>query len=105
MRDEKKQWPVLLVSGQFGMENDDAFRLRELAAELEQAQECSVIPSNSYEDALEVFLSRADLGCVITDWDIPEESAEKMYPEAFVKVIRQRNRTIPIVLLTDRLET
>lgn len=64
-----------------------------------------VIPSNSYEDALEVFLSRADLGCVITDWDIPEESAEKMYPEAFVKVIRQRNRTIPIVLLTDRLET
>ena len=34
MRDEKKQWPVLLVSGQFGMENDDAFRLRELAAEL-----------------------------------------------------------------------
>lgn len=41
MRDEKKQWPVLLVSGQFGMENDDAFRLRELAAELEQAQECA----------------------------------------------------------------
>ena len=59
MRDEKKQWPVLLVSGQFGMENDDAFRLRELAAELEQAQDCSVIPSNSYEDARLRFSCRA----------------------------------------------
>lgn len=105
MKNERTQWPILLVSKQFSAESDDAFRLRELIRELEGAQECAVIPSGSYEDALEIFLSRADLGCVVTDWDIPEEGAEEMAPETFVGLIRRRNSSIPVILLTDRLET
>ncbi|WP_176013753.1 Orn/Lys/Arg decarboxylase N-terminal domain-containing protein [Victivallis sp. Marseille-Q1083] len=106
MKTEKSQWPILLVSKQLGADNDDAFRLRELIAELENVQDCTVIVSCSYEDALEISVSRADLGTIIIDWDLPlENQLEAMTPDAFVAAIRQRNRTIPLILLTDRLET
>ena len=68
-------WPILFVSHELNSENDDGFRLREIIQELETSQECKVIPSFSYEDACEIFLSRADLGAVIVDWDIPEEDS------------------------------
>ena len=33
----------------------------------------------SYEDALEIFTSRADIGCVVIDWDLEfEQNNEKM---------------------------
>ena len=99
-------WPILFVSHELNSENDDGFRLREIIQELETSQECKVIPSFSYEDACEIFLSRADLGAVIVDWDIPEEdSTEKMHPSELVAALRKRNRTIPILLMTDKLET
>ena len=55
-------WPVLVVSGEFNVQSDDGCRLRELMSQLEDVEECSVISSGSYEDALEIFTSRADLG-------------------------------------------
>ncbi|MBC8490549.1 MAG: hypothetical protein H8D45_31425 [Bacteroidetes bacterium] len=105
MKATKRSWPVLIVSGQFNAENDEGFRLNELLEELEEVQECSVIPSFSYEDALEIFISRADIGTVVVDWDLPEEdTSEEMSPVYFIDKIRKRNRKIPILLLTDRLE-
>lgn len=106
MKATKHEWPVLIVSGQFNESNDEGFRLNEIVEELEQVQLCSVIPSFSYEDALEIFISRADLGAVVVDWDLPEEDyLEVMSPVEFVEIIRKRNKTIPILLLTDRLNT
>ena len=106
MKASKHQWPILLVSGQFHEPSDEGFRLNELVAELEDVQECSVIPSFTYEDAQEIFRSRADLGAVVIDWDIPEEDPDElMVAPELIELIRSRNKTIPILLLTDRLET
>jgi len=101
----KHSWPVLVVSGQFNSQNDEGFRLRELVTELEDVQFCSVIPSFSYEDAHEIFVSRADIGAIVVDWDLPSEDAdEKTSPEAFIKKVRLRNKKVPVLLLTERME-
>ena len=104
MKITKHDWPVLLVSGQFDTLNDEGYRLRELETELSEVQECSIIPSFNYEDAIEIFVSRNDLGAVIIDWDIQDEdSEEKLPPEILLDEIRRRNKTIPVLLLTERL--
>ena len=106
MKITRSSWPVLIVSGQFNSQNDEGYRLRELTEELKNVQDCSVIPSFTYEDAHELFISRADLGAIVVDWDLPEEDPEeKMTALEFVDLIRQRNKKVPILLLTDRLET
>lgn len=105
MKITKHSWPVLIVSQQFHAQNDEGYRLRELTEELEDVQYCSVIPSFTYEDAHEVFISRADLGAVVVDWDLPEEDPwEKMTAPELIDLLRQRNKKVPILLLTDRLD-
>jgi len=106
MKITKHSWPILIVSAQFESSNDEGFRLRELVEELKEEQECSVIPSFSYEDASEIFLSRCDLGAIVIDWDIESEDCDEATPpEALLNRIRARNKTIPVLLLTDRLAT
>ena len=58
MKMSKSAWPVMIVSQELNLGNDNGVRLREIAAELEHVQECKVIPSFTYEDAWELFLSR-----------------------------------------------
>lgn len=104
MKITKYNWPVLIVSGQFKAPTDEGLRLRELEKELVNEQKCSVHPSYSYGDAVEVFMSRADFGAVVIDWDIRGEIAgEDMEPEILLDSIRRRNKNIPVFLLTDRL--
>ncbi len=104
MKITKHSWPILIVSGQFNAQNDEGFRLRQLKTELEEVQHCSVIPSFSYEDGYEVFLSRSDFGCIVVDWDIPQETPEeKMTPDQFVILMRKRHKGVPILLLTGRM--
>ena len=105
MKITKSTWPVLIVSGQFHAENDEGYRLRQLTKELKEVQNCSVIPSFSYEDGYEIFRSRSDFGCIVVDWDIPEENPEeKMTAAEFIILMRKRHKGIPIVLMTGRLE-
>ncbi|MFC2149595.1 Orn/Lys/Arg decarboxylase N-terminal domain-containing protein [Candidatus Auribacterota bacterium] len=104
MKSSKISWPVLIISGQFNAENDEGFRLRELEKELKENQDCSVIPSFTYEDGYEIFRSRADFGCIVVDWDIPAEtSKEKITAIDTVRLFRERHKTVPILLLTDRM--
>ena len=99
-------WPVLIVSAEFTAGNNEGHRLRELLEELRKTSDCSVITAVSYEDAVEIFASRADIGCIVADWDLEfEEDNEKMSPETMVDRIRMRNSKIPVILLTDHLET
>ena len=99
-------WPVLFVSGEFSAGNNEGHRLRELLKELKKIDACTVISATSYEDALEIFTSRADIGCVVIDWDLEfEQNNEKMAPEILLAGIRTRNTKIPVILLTDHLET
>ena len=104
MKITKRSWPVLIISARFDVINDQGFRLRELVVNLEKVQELTVHPSFSYEDGIEILMSRCDLGAVIIDWDIgSEDSGESMEPEQLLNLIRARNRHIPIILLTERL--
>jgi lysine decarboxylase/arginine decarboxylase len=106
MKITKHAWPILIVSGEFESNNDEGFRLRALVEDLEGVQDCSVLPSFSYEDAIEIFISRNDLGAVVIDWDIQQENCgEELAPEVLLGKIRRRNKTIPVLLLTDRLAT
>ena len=106
MKTTKYQWPVLIISGQFHEKSDEGYRLNELVTELEDVQMCSVIPSFTYEDALEVIISRADLGAIVVDWDLPEGNPDELMTAPYlIERIRIRNKKIPILLLTDRLET
>ena len=106
MKASKHQWPVLIVSGQFNDASDEGFRLNQLVTELENVQLCSIIPSFTYEDAQEIFMSRADLGAVVIDWDLPDEDfLEFMEAPELIDEVRSRNKKIPILLLTDRLAT
>ena len=90
------EWPVLVVSKEFGAESSDGFRLGELVAGLEAEQHCRVIPALSYEDALEIFTSRADLGAVVIDWDLPDEDAhERMTPCELLTAIRSGSLATP----------
>ncbi len=106
MKITKSAWPILIVSQDFTRETDDGFRIHEIADQLEDVQHCKVIRSFLYEDAMEVFVSRADIGCVIVDWELPrEDKSEHLHPEHFIALMRRRNKTVPILLLTDTLET
>lgn len=106
MKITRHQWPVLIVSGQFHESSDEGFRLAELVQELEEAQECSVIRSLSYEDAMEIKRSRADIGAVVIDWNLPEEdSNEHTTANELIVKIRARHAQLPILLLASRLET
>ena len=99
-------WPVLIVSGDFSAGNNEGHRLRELLEELKTVDDCSVITSASYDDALEIFSSRADTGCVVIDWDLAFEQRDgAVSPEKLLDMIRMRNSKIPVLLLTDHLET
>ena len=95
----------MIVSGQFSAQNDEGYRLRQLTEELEEVQDCKVIPSFSYEDGYEIFRSRSDFGCIVVDWDIPEEDPkEKMTAAEFIILMRKRHKGVPILLMTGRLE-
>jgi len=106
MKITRHQWPVLIVSGEFSAPTDEGFRLAELVEELEDIQECSVIPSLSYEDAWEIVHSRSDIGVVVVDWNLPEEDPDERTTAAeLISHIRERCNKLPILLLADRLET
>ena len=93
-----------MVSGQFAAENDEGFRLRELKNHLEEELHCSVIPSYSYDDAAEIFRSRTDFGCVVIDWNLPEEEPEeKMSCTQLVEEMRRRDKHVPLLLLAGHL--
>ncbi|OQX77520.1 MAG: hypothetical protein B6D64_08120, partial [Bacteroidetes bacterium 4484_276] len=106
MKITKHHWPVLIVSGEFDFNTDDGLRLTELIEELEGEQELSIVQSLTYEDAAEIVRSRADIGAVVVDWNLPEEDdSEGLTAIDLIRTINERNARVPILLLADRLDT
>ncbi len=98
-----REWPVLIISGQFDAQDDEGYRLRQLTKQLEEVQDCRVIPSFTYEDGYELFRSRLDFGCIVVDWDIPDEDpGETTTAEELIIKMRKRRQKVPIILLTGR---
>lgn len=112
---DKSSWPILIVSNQLNAENAEGNWMREIIHNLTTVQGCSVIPSYSIRDAIEIVLSREDLGAVVFDWKMVEifkptnkiklltaKYEEKDLNEKFLEIIKERNRTIPILIMTER---
>ncbi|MGE5465469.1 MAG: Orn/Lys/Arg decarboxylase N-terminal domain-containing protein [Syntrophothermus sp.] len=110
---ESKSWPVLFVSDQIQEDNDQGLWLREIIQDLTEQEDCSVLTSDSIGDAHEVIYSREDLGTIIVDWDLLEighlheknqylemETKNARAVKLMIDFIRERNKTIPIILLT-----
>jgi len=111
----KASWPVLFVSDKLQLKTDEGIWLREIIESLTKDQDCSVVLSYTYGDAGDIIYSREDLGTVVLDWDMEElgrlhkknmnlmeMSKVTNATAAFIDYIRDRNKFIPILLMTDR---
>jgi lysine decarboxylase/arginine decarboxylase len=90
--------------------------LQKIIKELGNKQDLRVMLSSTFSDAHELVYSREDLGTIILDWDMKEFGREhqknsylraamlkkKRQAAAFIEFIRERNKNIPILMLTDR---
>jgi lysine decarboxylase/arginine decarboxylase len=102
MKINYKEWPVLLLSDEIHNNNDVGHRIREFIKKLNDEYDCSVIPSVNIKDAKDIVLSRADIGTVIVDFDISDSESHVVELLTFV---RNRNKNIPILLMTDTTQT
>ena len=100
MRDEKDSWPIMIVSNLFAGNRDESYRLVQLAKRLEKNHDCRVVECPSYEEARDTFLSRADIGAVIIDWDMKIGNGDYS-PHELLDAIRGKNQNIPVFLLTS----
>lgn len=121
---EMAWWPVLFVSDQIQKENDQGLWMREIIMNLTEEQDCSIIPSYALGDACDVVHTREDLGTIVIDWDLQDvgrlheknaflmtklagentrSSPAPSPAQVLIDCIRERNKTIPIILLTSRI--
>ena len=116
---EMGSWPVLFVSDQIKEDNDQGLWLREIIQNLTEQEDCSILPSCGLGDAYDTIYSREDLGTVVVDWDLlnvghlyeknehlllkTEKRENIKYAHLLIDFIRERNKTIPIILLTGRI--
>jgi lysine decarboxylase/arginine decarboxylase len=111
----KASWPVLFVSDQLQRQNDVAVWLHGVIDNLTGQQDCRVMQSSTVSDAHDIIYSHEDLGTIIVDWDIAEFGREhpknrhlkallndKSQAAVLIEFIRERNKNIPVLLLTDR---
>lgn len=107
----KHSWPVLFVSDQLQKQTDEGAWLREIVRVLTEENRCSSLFCSAYGDAHDVVYSHEDLGTIVVDWENAdfgrmhrknEELAGGKAGERFVDYVRLRNRTVPILLLSDR---
>ena len=107
----KRSWPVLFVSDQMQQQSDEGGWLREIVTTLTESHGCTAIFCSAYGDAHDIIYSREDLGTIIVDWEIRNFGRVHKKNEAltgdnagalFVEYVRNRNRNIPILILSDR---
>ncbi len=113
-------WPILIVSDKINALSDEGCWLQELIKQLETQQDCSIIMSVTYSDAVDIVYSREDLGTILIDWDLQSigrgHSKTIMRNNRFANAsdpqnksaadllafIRERNKQIPVLLMIDR---
>lgn len=107
----KHSWPVLFVSGQIQRETDEGAWLRDIVRILTEEDGCKAVFCSTYGDAYDIVYSREDLGTIVVDWEIRdfgrvhkknERYAGDQAGALFIDYVRRRNRSIPILLLSDR---
>ncbi len=101
----QKDFPVLIIDDQLRADNAEGRALRAIISELSEL-DIPVIEALSLDDGRLVLQAQANLGCVLVDWDtaspVDSDSSSRIIP--FIEEIRERNRTLPIFLFTERLK-
>ncbi len=101
---QREDWPVLFVDDQIKADNAEGAVLQEIIKILEEEKDCYTLIAKNYSDGLDILYSRADIACIIVDWDIEMESDRKTKykPSEFIKEIRTINDMISVLLMTDK---
>ncbi len=99
-----KNFPVLIIDDEIEATNATGRALGHIVEHL-QSREFKVLLASDYDDGRLVFNTRADLGCVIVDWDLclEDDGCDTERPIELIDAIRARNYRLPIFLCTERL--
>lgn len=97
-------YPVLLIDDDLRMEGAEGSVARAIVAAL-GARSCSVLEAFTFQEGLNIFLSRPQVGCIVLDWDIPggEVAGDSLTAADLIATIRERNPWVPILLSTHRM--
>jgi len=107
----KRSWPVLFVSDQMQKQTDEGAWLRDIVHVLTEHNGCTAMFCSAYGDAHDIIYSHEDLGTIVVDWENADPGRVHRKNEdmgsgnagaRLVDYIRGRNRTIPILILSDR---
>ena len=92
-------WPILIVSDKINALSDEGCWLQELIKQLETQQDCSIIMSVTYSDAVDIVYSREDLGAILIDWDLQSigrgHSKTIMRSNRFANAAEPQNKSAP----------
>jgi arginine decarboxylase len=97
---QRNDWPVLIVDRKLDRATGESRKIMAIMKQLERL-ECTVLFSTTCEEALSYVKSRADLGCIVMDWDFPE--SEDPSPAELVAIVHDRNPSLPMLVMTDKV--
>jgi len=94
---------VLIVDDEFGRPSATPGRSVRALAEALRDRNHEVIEALSLEDGSVVVISDAAVHCVFVNWTLGENNAHTHEQvAAFLRLVRQRNASVPIFLMADR---
>lgn len=101
-RDWYEDLKVLIIDEEFDAETTVGRALRSIADELEK-RSVGIVPARTVEDGWSAFISNADIGCVLIDWDGASTGDWEGSPSyKLVSGVRRRNRDIPVFITAER---
>jgi arginine decarboxylase len=92
---------VLIINDQLTAQNAAGRSVRALVDELREA-DVNVIEATSADDGRSVVLSDPSIQGILLDWTLGDDDAQHDKSKALVRLIRARNASIPIFLMTQR---
>jgi lysine decarboxylase/arginine decarboxylase len=99
-----KYFSILIIDDALGSGNAEGRELEAIKEELEQ-MDFKVIGASSERDGWMNFTSRADICCVLQDWDMGlEAGAFFSDPTEMISRMRERNGEVPIFIITEKLK-
>jgi lysine decarboxylase/arginine decarboxylase len=108
---DKRSWPVLFVSDQVQASSDEGEWIRGIIRELVDEDGFQAVTCSAYGDAHDLIYAREDFGAIVVDWEMRsfgrrhgknESLSGEDSSARLVEYARTRNRSVPILLISDR---
>ena len=96
-----KELPVLVVDDELHSESVTGCALHHIVRNIAK-RDMRVFDAISCEEAWLLIQSRADIGCILVDWDLKFKHDDK--PGLLIHKIRERNEKVPIILMAERTD-